>query len=265
MIQLSDEDFISYQISFSEANGTISGYSITDMGGPHETKSFISGYFSDTDNTLEFYESGILYTKSFVNQKDFCYAHFDGKLKKLNERQHIEGSFQGLYDNGEKCISGEIKLASFGRMLRKAQKLDKRIDRNPLVSKEQKEKVNLVQALDSLTMNLISNNEKLSVFTENEAVTLELFDAGQEDGDRISIYVDGSIFLNNYTVTTAPKSIVIPTLKDKTLVKIVALNNGTIGGNTVRLNLVDKGNSIELTTNFQKNESAEFIFLKREK
>src|SRR5210317_115533 len=88
-IMLNDSSLISYKIVFSEKDGVIIGHSITDLNGPHETKSFLSGTFNEAQNTLVFSESGIIYTKSPVTQEDFCYVHFEGRLKKINKRQQI--------------------------------------------------------------------------------------------------------------------------------------------------------------------------------
>jgi len=113
IISLGEDAIISYKISFDEKNGIIEGKSLTDLGGPHETLSYLSGYFDDKANTLEFYESGIVYTKSTITQNDFCFVHFSGSMKNLNERQNVEGNFKGLYSDGKECISGEIKLSNF--------------------------------------------------------------------------------------------------------------------------------------------------------
>ena len=96
VLRIGEDAFISYQVDFSEDKGLITGYSVTDQGGDHETKSYIAGTFDDKEDIFTFYESGILYTKSPITQDDFCFVHFEGKLRRLNERQDIEGLFKGL-------------------------------------------------------------------------------------------------------------------------------------------------------------------------
>ncbi len=262
IIKLPDTSLISYKISFVEKDGLVKGHSITDMGGAHETKSFITGYFDDKKNSLEFYESGILYTKSSITQNDFCFVHFDGRLKKLNESQQIKGAFKGMYDNGAECISGDIMMTNFRRVLKKASKLDRKIDRNILVSKEKKDAVNIRQTMDSLSLNLLNKNEVMSIFSKSETVTLEVYDAGQEDGDQISIWVNDAVILKDFTVTAIKKTLTIPLKTDETKVKIKALNNGAIGGNTVKMDITDVNNHIDTLTNLKEGESAQFVFVK---
>ena len=262
-IMLNDSSLISYKIVFSEKEGVIIGHSITDLNGPHETKSFLSGTFNEAQNTLVFKESGIIYTKSPVTQEDFCYIHFEGRLKNLNKRQQITGSFRGLYKDGKECINGEIKLANLELMNEKAVKLDKRIDRNLLVKKEDKEKINIKKSLDTLNMNLINKGETLSVFTKDEKITLIIYDAGKEDGDRINLTIAGKIILENYTVTKERKKIVINLESDQTPIEVLALNVGTSAPNTVRIEIKDSFNFVRTLTNLDENEKAGVVILKR--
>lgn len=263
-IKLNDTSLISYKIMFSETEGFLKGYSVTDLGGEHETKSYVSGYFDDDKNTLNFFESGIVYTKSPVTQNDFCYVHFDGALKNFKERQTIEGSFKGLYDNGDECIHGEISMINFSRILRKAKKLDKKIDRSIFVKKEKKERIDLTKSLDSLSMNVVRKNQVMSVFARGEEVTLSIYDAGKEDGDQIAIWVNGKVLLSKYTVTNTEKVVTLALTDKKTTLKVKALTNGTIGGNTVKIDIIDAKNQLETITSLKAGESTSFVFIKED-
>lgn len=263
-IKLNDTSFISYKLDFIEKDGLITGYSTTDIGGAHETKSYISGYFDDKANHLNFYESGILYTKSEITQNDFCFVHFDGRLKKMNENQKIEGAFKGLYSDGKECIHGEIVLSNFKKVLKRTEKMDRKIDRSIFVSKEKKEKINLVKLMDSLSLNIIKKDEMLSVFSSSEKVNLTMFDAGQEDGDVVTILVNGRIILKDYEVTTKRETLSVALDQPKTVLKVVAVNNGSIGGNTVKIDISDGTNTIETLTNLKAKETASFVILKKD-
>ena len=263
-IKLNDSSFISYKLEFIEKDGLIKGYSTTDIGGAHETKSYISGYFDDKANALNFYESGILYTKSAITQNDFCFVHFDGRLKKMNENQKIEGQFKGLYSDGKECIHGEIVLSNFKKVLKRTEKMDRRIDRSIFVGKETKEKINLVKLMDSLSLNIIKKDEVLSVFSSSETVNLTMFDAGQDDGDIVTILVNGRIILKDYEVTTKKETLTVALDSPKTVLKVIAVNTGSIGGNTVKIDISDGTNTIETLTNLKAKETASFAILKKE-
>ncbi|MBL4663430.1 MAG: hypothetical protein JKY22_07730 [Flavobacteriaceae bacterium] len=263
-LKLNDSSLITYKLDFIEKDGLITGYSTTDIGGAHETKSFISGYFDDEASSLSFYESGILYTKSEIVQDDFCFVHFDGRLRKMNENQRIEGEFKGLYDDGEECINGEIMLSNFKKILKRTEKLDRKINRSILVSKEKKSKIDLVKMLDSLQLNVIRKDEVLTVFSKSDVVNLAIYDAGQVDGDRISVYINDEYILENYTVTNLKKKIKVVLKDKKTVIKVIALNNGSIGGNTVKIDVFDNTNTIETLTNLKARETASFVILRKD-
>jgi len=264
VIQLQEDSFISYKISFTEEKGTLTGHTITDMGGPHETKSYLSGYYDEKSNVLEFYESGIVYTKSFVNQNDFCFLHYSGELKRLNEKQHISGAFKGLYSDGKECINGEIHLKNYGKILKRAKKIDRKVERSILISQEKKDQVHLLRDLDSINTHRLNKNETLSMFAEGKTIFLTVYDAGQEDGDKIALSVNGTPLYQNLEALSEKKVIEIPLKKSKTELSVKALTNGTIGGNTVMLEIRDAKNKIETVTNLKKGESAKFVFLRNE-
>jgi hypothetical protein len=217
----------------------------------------------DEKDELEFAEEGIVYTKSSVTKYDFCFVHFKGKLKRFNERQEIAGDFKGLYVDGKECINGEIRLASMFKINKKTEKLDKRIDRNPLVKKEDKERINLKQSLDSLQMKFLNKDERITIFSKSDVIRVSIIDAGQEDGDRISLWVNDEISLDNYEVTNTERELTIPLQNEQTKVRIQAMNNGSIGGNTVQLKISDTSGLLETNTNFKSGESAEFVFVKQ--
>ncbi|WP_298754236.1 hypothetical protein [uncultured Psychroserpens sp.] len=262
-IKLNDTSFISYSLHFTEKEGVIDGYSITDLGGPHETKSMISGFFNDKENRISFREQGIVYTKSEVSSDDFCFVNFKGSLKKLNGKGEIKGDFKGLYSDGQECISGEILMADMQKIQKKAKKLDKKIDRNIFVKKEVKEKINVVKLVDSLKTTFISKDETLNFFSKDKKITIVLYDAGQEDGDKINLKIDSKVVLRNYVVTKHKKKIEIVLDKPETVLELEALNIGKVSPNTVFLEIEDSSNNYKALTNLKIREKASIVLLKR--
>ena len=114
VIKLNDSSLISFGLNIIEKDGEISGHSLTDMGGDHETKSTITGTYSKKDNRLFFKEVGIIYTKSEVPDFDFCFIHFSGRIRDINKIKNLSGAFKGLFSDGTSCIDGEIRMKSVG-------------------------------------------------------------------------------------------------------------------------------------------------------
>ncbi|MGB5820258.1 MAG: hypothetical protein WBG90_12300 [Saonia sp.] len=264
VIKLNDSSMISYKISFMENNGIVRGYSVTDLSGEHETKSSIIGTFDEDENNFEFKETDIVYTKSPILQKDFCFINFEGELKKINEKYQIKGRFKGLYNDGSECISGEIRVASLSRILKQAKKLDKKIDRNPFVKKEDKARIDVERTIDSLNINVIDKNENLNIFTDDQRITLIIYDMGKEDGDKINLDIAGERILTSYEITKDRKQLIVDLENPATIIKLKALNEGAIAPNTVRLQIVDSNNQIKTLTNLKAGEEASITILKRE-
>ncbi|MDC7997171.1 hypothetical protein [Gilvibacter sediminis] len=263
VITLTDSSFISYKLSFEETNGFIKGYSVTDLSGPHETKSMITGTYDDKEKQLKFRESGIVYTKSPITQNDFCYIHFEGRLAKLNDRRKLSGTFVGKFDDGVSCIDGEIEMKSLVKVEKKARRLDNTVDKSILVSQEKKDAVNLVRTLDSLNTNFLNANERLQVFSRDDVVTLTVVDVGQEDGDKITIYADDKVLLRDAAIGLKPQSFKIKLSSQPVELRVEATSAGTIGANTIQLNLTDSINQIEAITNMKKGEKATLLLIKQ--
>lgn len=262
-IKLNDTSLISYRINFIETNSDILGYSITDMGGAHETKSTIKGYYNKKDKTVTFKEEGIVFTKSPITTDNFCFVNFDGKIKKSGDNTKIEGVFKGLYDDDKECVSGEIQLTNFNKIFKKAERIDRKIAKSKLIKKEVKDDINLVKSLDSLKLNFINKGEELSFFSEDEKVKFVIHDAGKEDGDKINLIVDGTFVLKDYVVSQEKKTLEIPLKKAKTKIKFEALNIGSISPNTVHLAIIDSKYNIQTLTNLDKDESAFITIIKK--
>lgn len=262
VIKLNDSSFISYRLNLLETNNLISGYSITDIGGNHETKSNITGSYNNKTNILSFKEVGIIYTKSVVSDYDFCYIHFKGKVNNVDSKKNIEGEFKGLYNDGSSCINGEIKLRNILNIEKKAEKIDKIIQKSKQINSSVKSTVSVTQTLDSLKMNILKPNQNLTMFTAYSELKLNIYDAGKVDGDKINIYVNNIIFLRNYVVDKKTKQLVIPLNSKLTIIEVEALNTGTISPNTAKIEIIDQENNINTLTRLKKGEKTSITIIK---
>ena len=263
VIKLNDSSFISFSMHLSELNGKISGFTVTDLGGDHETKSNITGTYSKKGNVLSFKETGIIYTKSEVADYDFCFIHFTGKLSAINDQRKISGSFRGLYSDGSSCIDGEIEMKGIGKIERKAEKLDRVIQKSSRVSETIKSEVSVQKTLDTLRMNILKQGQNLNMFSGSDAVTLVIYDAGKVDGDRISVYLNDERLLENYTVDKTEKRLKIPLTKERTKITVHALNIGTISPNTAKVEIHDGKTIIETITSLENDTKTSFTIINK--
>jgi hypothetical protein len=264
ILKLNDSSLISYQLNLTEIDGIISGFSVTDLGGNHETKSNIIGSYNNDSDLLSFREVGIIYTKSTISDYDFCYVHFEGKMNNINSNKNIDGKFNGRYNDGSTCINGEIMLKNVVKIEKKATRIDKTIQKSKRISAEVKSKVNLTQTLDSLKMNILKTGQNLSMFSSEPVLNLKIYDAGKVDGDRITIMVNDSVILRNYEVSKIIKHLKIPLIVRNTKVQVKAINTGSISPNTARIEIIDQKNTIDVITSLKKGEYTSITIIKEE-
>ena len=256
-----DKAIISYRLVFTELNGVVNGFSVTDMGGDHETKNTIKGVYNTKTKDFSFKEEGVLYTKSPISNDMFCFINFTGKVKLVNDNSKVEGAFKGLFKNNQKCIDGTLGLVGSDKLYKTLAKVNKKIQKSGKFDAAVKAKANPVALLDSLKVNNLLKNQNLTVFVETNKVALEIWDMGKEDGDVINVYQNDVLILRNYTVTNKKKTITI-NLAKANVFKISAVNEGSISPNTAMLRLVDNDRTFEVLSHLKKDESAQITIMK---
>ena len=262
-IKLNDSSIITYKVNIKINGSKVEGFSVTDFGGEHETKSNIVGQYDEAKKKLAFNEIGIIYTKSPVTQKDFCFIHFQPVDYKVGKTSYFKGDFKGLFSDGKECISGEIFLNSVENVNEKMAKVSKKINNSNRVPDSVKVKFNNLNLMDKVNTNLLKASKTLSVFTKSKTINLELYDGGQEDGDIVSIKVGDKMVLDNFTVTSKKKILTIDLINDKTSIVLIAKNVGTISTNTAVIEINDSENNIKALTNLKEGETTQIDVLRK--
>jgi hypothetical protein len=264
-IKLNDSAIITYKVKFDINYDKVEGYSITDFGGAHETKSKLKGSYNPSTRELSFNEYDIVYTKSDVIHDDFCFVHFEPTYFKPGKTKYFKGAFKGLFTDGEECISGELFLNSAENVEKRMDKMTKKIDKSKRVPDSIKQKAKDLKFLEKLNMNILKTSEVTSVFSKSKTISLAVYDGGQEDGDVISIKVNGIVVLRRYSISKEVKTIEIPLISKKTVIEVIADGVGTITTNTAVIEIHDGVNKIKAMTNLKKNESTQIhVLLKQQ-
>ncbi len=261
-IQLSDKTLITYKIEFTEQQGgKIIGKSITDFSGSHRTESAIKGVLDKSKKKISFEEIDNLSTKSDFPQSDFCYVHlYNAKIKLGRKKSIIQGHFFSRYPNGELCVEGDIYLLGEEYYFNKMDG----IANKKIIPKEKREAVKKVTENSKLNVKVITlkDGEKLNISSKEQVINLKVFDNEFIDGDRISIYANDNLILENYAVQKSINNIKIPLLEESTCIKILAVNEGKYPPNSASVMLF--GTSLEkpLKVKLNKDNSAEIIISK---
>ncbi len=262
-IQLQDMSLISYKIVFQEEDGKITGKSISDFAGAHRTESLIEGTLDRKNDIISFNEVGNISTKSDYPDSTFCYVHlYDAKIKLKKRKRVIQGHFYSRYLDGSLCIEGDIYLMGEEMMFNKFEKVTKRA--KILVDDKKLERVenDLADTKENLKNVLMADDDQMVFNVSTPTLQLKIWDAEHVDGDRISVYQNDKLILDNYSVLKEPKLLVVRMDSDIQNVRIVANNEGRIPPNSANIEIIEANNHTPLKVKLNKGNEVRLVFRK---
>ncbi|WP_223550274.1 hypothetical protein [Aestuariivivens sp. NBU2969] len=263
-IVLNDTLTITYKISLVDKNGKVEGYSISDLGGKYETKSSVFGEYNEDTKELSFRETQTIYTKTPLEPNyDFCYINTTIKNFSLGKTKKVKTKFIGLFSDNTKCINGELFLSLAEKIEAKMERMAEKINKMKRIPDSVKQKFQPLKMMDTLNMNILRKDQTLSIFSKSKSISLIIYDAGKEDGDKISIYANNKPLLENYEAKKEQKIIRVKIGEGTTTLVIKATNEGVIAPNTVVVELQDEDNTIKALSNLKKGETTQIDILKR--
>ena len=219
---------ISYKLDFTEDNGIISGYSITNIGTNDETKSKIIGTYISREKKLHIRETEILTTNSQEPLENFCFVEMKLEKKGIFGSKRLEGEFNGYFLNKKKCARGRIIMIEEKKLRKIKKKIKKKIELNKRERvKEEEEEI------------LMKSGEKFTFDSENKKITLLIWDANKEDGDKIDLLLNSVTILSNYETKNKARKIRIKLEDGKNIIEVKATNEGINPPNTSRIELID--------------------------
>jgi hypothetical protein len=241
---------ISFSIHFNEENGVVNGYSLTNIGNPDETKSYLSGIYFKKDKSFQLQETQILSTSSEADLSTFCFIHTNLSFKGRLGNKRLEGDFVGFFINNDTCASGKILLMEKEKLEKKIKKVKKKIEK----FEEKRATV--------LKTKQLKDGEDFVVKWENDNLKLFIWDANEEDGDRIRLKINDEIILYDYTTKRKRKKIKYKLKEGENIIEIKAISLGTSPPNTSRIELVDSKTKYPVITQLTLDKSVIITIMK---
>lgn len=254
MLKMQDSTTLSFKLNFTtDSLGKIKGYTITDLYGENKTKALISGELNEKNGIISFKELKNLTTVSKVEESFFCFIEFtNGKYKTKGNKTIITGEFIAKQKDNQEC--GKGKLILLGTDLITDSK-----NSNNLIKKKFNE------AIKEANDNELMSNTKFKTIWHSSDLNIEVWDNANDDGDVISLYVNDSLILNNFRSTSVKEKIKIKLNANRTVIKIVAINEGKKSPNTVKVKVSSNKEDAELQTNLNTNQQAYIEIIKAER
>ena len=245
---LSNNTPISFSMELHESNGIVNGYSITNINTPDETKSEISGLYFKKEKSFQLQETQILQTKSEAALNTFCYINMNLKFKGKFGSKRLEGTFTGNFLDSTECARGKIILMEKEKLEDKIEKIKKKVEKKYTKKYQDTSLVKRTKVLkdgDNFTINWESNKVKLFIW-----------DANMEDGDKITLTINGNIILDDFETTNKRKKIKYKLVEGENTIEIMATNLGTSPPNTSRIELVDSKTKYPIITQLKLGKTA---------
>ena len=248
IITLENGTPLMFEMEFIEDKGMVNGFSITGKGTPDETKSDVSGIFNKNTKTYKLKETQVLSTNSEADLNTFCYINMEITEKGKLSLKRYEGNFTGYFINGDTCASGNIILMEKEKLEKKVEKIKKKIEKK--IEKQKKEEINV------LSTKILKDGDDMLINCYSDKITIYIWDANQEDGDKISLIANGKYLLENYTTKRKRKKIKYKLNEGENIIEITATNLGSNPPNTSRIEIVDSRTKYPIITQLELNKTA---------
>ena len=235
-----------FEMEFIQDKGMVNGFSITGKGTPDETKSDISGIFNKNTKTYKLKETQVLSTNSEADLNTFCYINMEITEKGKFSLKRYEGNFTGYFTNGNKCASGRIILMEKEKLEKIKKKVEKKIEKK----KKKEEKINV------MSTKVLKDGDDMLIKCYSDKITIYIWDANQEDGDKISLVVNDKYLLKDFTTKRKRKKIKYKLKKGENIIEITAVNLGSNPPNTSRIEIVDSKTKYPIITQLELNKTA---------
>jgi len=241
---------ISFSIHFNEEDGVVNGYSLTNINTPDETKSDLSGIYFKGDKSFQLQETQILSTSSEADLSTFCFLHINIYFKGRLGTKRLEGNFIGLFTNNDTCASGKVLLLEQEKLKKKIKRIKNKIEKK-------EEEISTFFQIQQL-----KDGDDFLIEWENDNLRLFIWDANEEDGDKIQLKINNEIILNDFTTKRKQKKIKYKLQEGENVIEIRAVNLGDSPPNTSRIKLVDSKTIYPIITQLTLDKSAIITIMK---
>tara|TARA_B100001250_G_scaffold181543_1_gene156220 strand:+ start:8462 stop:9154 length:693 start_codon:yes stop_codon:yes gene_type:complete len=224
----------------------VNGFSITNIGTKDETKSKITGLYFKSDKSFQLLETQILSTNSDAPINTFCYINMHLSFKGKLGKKRLEGTFIGNFLDSTECARGNIILMEEAKINKKMKRVKKKI-----AKRYSENDTTLIQQTK-----ILKDGDDFSIKWESNNLTLFIWDANKEDGDKIQLKINNKIILDNFETKNKRKRIKSKLKRGQNIIEIRATSLGTSPPNTSRIELVGNKLKYPIITQLELKKAA---------
>ncbi|MBX2905952.1 MAG: hypothetical protein KF744_07940 [Taibaiella sp.] len=242
-----------YKLSVDINGVKVTGTSVTTQNG-NELRASVSGVINPDKHLLIFTETKSL-GGSLADSLEMCLFNVMVKWKEKRGRFVATGAFIGKNAQGAVCSSGSAELETPAT------------DDSPLAPKRKERKTNdAPQPSDTVVEtsgNRITEGIEKRLDWKGETCVMAIWDDGIEDGDAVTVLVDGHEMLKNYVLTKEKKIFNISIPQGRHTITLLAENEGVNPPCTAEITLSDGDVIHKLTAYNKKGKTASVAITKK--
>lgn len=216
------------------------------------------GFDATFENKKAYYKTTekIFETKNTLNL-GFCFSEATLNYTEDDRYEYLEGEWKGWNDNNRACAGAHIwvRRRKYTREEPKTEPIiieEKKelVEEEVLVIVEQKDTIveqknviveTIQTPLQENTLDIDYKDRKIVtkdlMHVDKDSVELEIWDSNREDGDIVSLELNGQLILQNYTLTNAKKVLKVYLQKGENVLILIAHNLGEIPPNTAAISI----------------------------
>ena len=232
-----------YKLVFTEHNGKITGYSITNAKQKDETKASIEGTLDKYKKIITFKETAILGAKPKNDTDIMCMVQGTLNYKAAKQTVVFNGKFIGKdLKTGKECAKGTIKMISYLMLTELFENDEKKDTILQTATKLPEQKATPTKTDSFSAVDEITKGIEIVYDWRSDTVILDIWDGGKVDNDVVSLIFNTDTLLKHYVLKAEKFRMKIALSKNYDIDKlfILAENEGAEPPNTANLTLIDE-------------------------
>lgn len=289
----------SYRLELTDSSENyLSGYSYLYKNKDNDVKTAVVVQRNRNDKSLHLQETSIIYNRGFESKAVICLV--ESEMKFDEKEKQLKGSLiTQTINSGGTCSRGTILFSNLKEIdalfaapsvpatktassnitvfqkpkANPTQKLHHLMQENKKKEEEEARKQTIAMAQEKAKQVAAANQKpEVKQITEGKEgvyewnsnfVILKIWDGSQEDGDRVNLYLNQQLVLNNYTLLNQEKELRLELKGDGIhTITIEALNEGAQPPNTANISISD-GETIHEIVAFNKIGKKALIRIKK--
>lgn len=257
-----------YELHLKDSTvNTLTGYAFTYLQKGKDVKAELYAIIDKANKKLTIYERSILENNGFTSKAVICLVTasllYDGKDHSLSGKLHTKTAGSGALPCTEGSISfiNKLELDNLFEVIKKSEPettnptLTKALQPKPKIEDKQqkildsmrKAEYAAIQKSKPMKPTEITEGKDKTFEWESNKVVLEIWDGTNEDGDQVTIELNGQPILSNYTLKNNKHTLTLDISHNElNFINIKALNEGGDPPNTANIKIYDGEKSYEI-------------------